>query len=1109
MSNHIAKRRKLSPPPKITQELEQPSTTSRNSLPKSIKNDASSSDGLIKRERDDRSGELALASGFYKSSFFKLQLDELLSDSRVNYDKHISRLQSTLHKLKDTIEGIPDRPPKLAYDAEREFRKAHGIAVPYPEPRPGKDTKYSVSYARPANVNVIGSFALKTGVGASEPCTIDLAVTMPSSLFQEKDYVNFRYFHKRAYYIACLAAGIKQSGDLGFDVKFTLQDGDSLRPVLHLEPIGSAKDGSKPIRSPVRIITAIDQSIFPISRTLPMKTNVRQGAMSMPEQQEPTPFYNASLRSEAAVAPFHKVIYTAAQNCESFRDACILGRIWLRQRGIGSSLYTGGFGGFEWAMLMSLLFEGGGPNGKPILLKSYSSYQLFKAVMQFLSGRNLMTPLLLFASDIQSPGGAPVLYDGKRGLNILYKMTPWSYSFLRHEAAITLKMLNESRDDNFEKVFIYKVNEPMLRFDRLISLPTSDHGDVLQTLRNQTSIYEILRKALGDRADIIYLYGNCPEPWPVEKQFSRKAKSVTLSIGLSLNPENAVRVVDFGPYAEQKEEAASFRFFWGGKAELRRFRDGAIRESLVWSDLPSSPSIVHQILAYTLHRHFGYMENEIKYLGDEYDEMLRSCGDGFITYSSPPFQLITESFDSLEKSLQRMDEVPLTVRQVAPASSLTRYTALRTQDASGIIHQPVDTVLQFESSSRWPDDLVAIQITKIAFLIKIGDSLVSSGIASSCKVGLENEASKLLNQAFLDISYTSGIVFRLRIHHDREQLLLERHLKERGGTPQEKHEVAYALSVYKKTFIQSPRLTQAIRTLCTRFALLSPTIRLVKHWFSCHFFTGHVNEEVIELLVARAFTQPYPWDSPSSVIVGFLRTLHFLSRWDWQQEPLIIDMGGEMTRDTIETIRTRFSAWRSIDPAMNTVALFVASDLDLDGVTWTQYEMPSKVVAARMSTLAKAAMKLLREKGPALHVLELFHTSLAPYNFIIRLRSRIADDRVAPMVKFKNTSTLDAQRRSTKHSAVASYVHDLQACFSPNILFFRGDQCDVIAGLWNPQATRLKTWSLKMTYSTSPVMMRDSTRENDQVSINRNAILNEVSRLGGTLVDSIEVLNAE
>ncbi|KAE8348560.1 Nrap protein [Aspergillus coremiiformis] len=1106
MSTHIAKRRKLSPYPQITQKANQSNAPSPTDFSNTARNEISNMDNMTRRGKTDRSAELALTSGFYKSNFFKLQLDELLTDSRPNYDKQASRLQDTLHRLKEIIEQIPERPPKSAVEAEKELRNAHGIIVPYPEPRPGKDTQYSVSYSKPTNVNVVGSFALKTGVRASEPYTVDLAVTMPTTIFQEKDYINHRFFHKRAYYIACLAAGVKEAGSFNFEVKFAQQDGDSLRPLIILEPTDS-KNGPKSVRSQIRIITATEDTLFPLVHTLPLKKNIRQGSTDHPEHPDPTPFYNAALRSEATVASFHKLLCSKIQECDSFRDACILGRIWLCQRGFGSAFQSGGFGGFEWTVLMALLFEGGGSSGKPVLLKSYSSYQLFKATVQFLAARNLTNPLLLFASDIRSPSGTPMLYDGQRGLNILYKMSPWSYSLLRHEATLTLKMLNESLDDNFEKVFIYKVNEPMLRFDRLVSLPLSDSSNVLRTIRNYNIIYEVITKALGDRVELIHLFGHGVEPWPVDRKCSRKSASATLLVGLNLNPENATRVVDHGPFAEQKDDAVIFRSFWGGKAELRRFKDGTIRESLVWSDQPSSSSIVYQILVYILQRHFNYAENEIKYIGDEYDEKLRNSGDGILSYSSPSFRLIADAFNSLEKSLQELDEIPLTARQLSPASPLCRYSALRVQNSSGIIHDPVDIVFQFESSSRWPDDLAAIQMTKVAFLIKIGDALVSSTAASSCKIGLENESSQMLNNAFLDISHTSGVVFRLRIHHDREKLLLERQLKDKGVSPQAKQELAYALSAYKRRFIQSPRLTQAIRTLCTRFPLLSPTIRLVKHWFNCHLFTGHINQEVVELLVVRIFTQPYPWDRPSSVMVGFLRTLHFLAHWDWQQDPLIVDLGGELDQCSIEAIRTRFSGWRSVDPVMNAVVLFVASDMDPDGATWTQFEMPPKVVASRMSMLAKGAVKLVREKGHALDISNLFQTSLTPYDFIINLRLKTLDDHPASVIKYKNLNGPDNKGRRAKSTIVRSFVCDLQTCFSPNILFFHGDEhCDVIAALWNPQATKPRSWSLKMPYSSCPLTFESSRKEGDEVSINHDAILREVSRLGGSLVDSIEIL---
>lgn len=1097
MSAHTSKRRKLSP-------SMDGNPTNFSNANGSNENAPSKSNTSSKGGKNDRSAEVAFASGLYKSSFFKLQLDELLTGSRPNYDKQASKLHGTLHKLKDVIEGLPDRPPKPAIEAEKELRSRSGIVVPFPEPRPGKETKYPMLYAKPSNVNVVGSFALRTGVRMGQPYMVDMAVTLPSSLFQDKDFVNHRYFHKRAYYLACLAAGIKEAEELSVEVKFGLQDGDSLRPVIILEPTDNSQGEFASTRSQIRIITAIDDKLFPLTRTLPMKNNIRQSS-----SEEPTPFYNGALRSEATVSSYLKYLHSTTQKCDSYRDACVLGQTWLKQRGFGPAFQSGGFGGFEWNVLMALLFECGGPDGKPILSKSYSSYQLFKATMQFISRRDLVKPLLCFgagSTDIQPPNGRPAIYDGKRGTNLLYKMTPWSYALLRHEADITLQMLNESRDDNFENVFIVKASEPMIRFDRLLRFPTPNNGDVLQALHDQSAIYAVISKALGNRVKLISLSSQPVELWSVEAKQPRGKTDATISVGLVLDADNAQRVVDHGPSAEQKEEAASFRAFWGEKAELRRFKDGNILESLVWSDNPSSASIVHQILTYILQRHFNVAQSDVRYIGDEYDEKLRSAGDDISSYSSPTFQLIANAFASLERSLHNMGDIPLTVRHLAPAGALLRYTALRVQKAVSAIGDPVDIALQFESSARWPDDLVAIQMTKVAFLVKIGDSLGSSGAASSCRVGLENESSKVLNNAFLDIVHTSGVTFRLRIHHDREQTLLERQLKEKDIGPRAREEMAYALSAYKRLFLQVPHLTQAIRTLCTRHPLLSPTIRLVKHWFNSHLFAAHVDEELVELLTTRAFTQPHPWEPPSSVMTGFLRTLHFLSRWDWHQEPLIVDLGGELDQTVIEEIRTRFSAWRSIDPAMNTVALFAASDIDRDGVTWTQHEMPPKVVAGRISTLAKASIKLLREKGQNLDASELFQTSLAPYDFTISLRPKVLSDRLPLSTRSKDLSDQSTKSRGPKSTVIRSFIRDLQACYSQSILLFHGgEHSDTVAGLWNPQTMKPKGWNLKMAYSTSPVSNGDSKEASGGVSINRTGILNEISRLGLGLIESIEV----
>ena len=76
-------------------------------------------------------------------------------------------------------------------------------------------------------------------------------------------------------------------------------------------------------------------------------------------------------------------------------------------------------------------------------------------------------------------------------------------------------------------------------------------------------------------------------------------------IGLVFNPETFRRAVDTGPAADSPQ-SASFRNFWGGRAELRRFADGSILESVVWNRPPAQAHlIVEDIAAFTLERHGG------------------------------------------------------------------------------------------------------------------------------------------------------------------------------------------------------------------------------------------------------------------------------------------------------------------------------------------------------------------------------------------------------------------------------------------------------------------------------------------------------------------------
>ena len=51
------------------------------------------------------------AGDLYKSSMFKLQVDEMLSEIRPNYEKRMGPVNEALRKLKTIIDSVADREP--------------------------------------------------------------------------------------------------------------------------------------------------------------------------------------------------------------------------------------------------------------------------------------------------------------------------------------------------------------------------------------------------------------------------------------------------------------------------------------------------------------------------------------------------------------------------------------------------------------------------------------------------------------------------------------------------------------------------------------------------------------------------------------------------------------------------------------------------------------------------------------------------------------------------------------------------------------------------------------------------------------------------------------
>ncbi|KAI9787741.1 MAG: hypothetical protein M1839_000273 [Geoglossum umbratile] len=1074
------------------------------------------------------------AGEMHNSTMFKLQLDELLVEVQPNYEKRMAPVESALRKLKAVIEQIPDREPVDAAEAEKELYKCYKTATPF---KPANNVKYQLAYAKPANINVVGSYALRTAVKTRGLMSVDMAITLPSSLFQEKDYLNYRYFHKRAYYLACLVAGINENEGCKFKTTFSYLNGNNIQPIVVISSCGDGgTDDFSSSRCEIRILPAVSEEVFSNARLLPDKNCVRpsKAVSGTTALLAPTPFYNATLKSESSVTPYLKLLHGASSHCGSYKEVCILGRVWLQQRGFGGSISKGGFGHFEWAAISAVLLQGAGPRGQRLLSPGYNSYQLFKAMLQFLASTDLVANPLLFQAEkfsIQKLD-VPTFYDGPRGVNILFKMTPWSYRLLRREANTSLDMLRDIIADNFEASFIVKADEPLQRFDllarvpilpRLLSLSKSaDHKPEITHFCQK--LYQILSRGTGDRTTLIHLSAPETGPWPVKAPAPSSESQTSVLVGFLLDPTHAGRAVDQGPPAEAKIEAAAFRKFWGERAELRRFKDGSILESLVWSDKESKIPIFQQIVHYLLDRNFGTdTAKAISFVGGNFSSLVAMQGASG-TQTTAKFQPIMEGVSKLERDIRNIEGLPLQLSQISATSPKLRYASIDPPLLN--VHQgaaidPADVIILFEGSGRWPDDLSAIQRTKVAFLLKMAELLEESVEGVSARTGLENGDPSIRNISFLDVVYKTGAAFRLRIYNEREQTLLERLLKDKTLDPRKRDEAILAQSEYKRTFTHSRLHTQALQFLCTRFAFLSPTIRLAKLWFTSHLLSQHISEELIELFVVRVFLQPYPWEAPSSVMTGFLRTLLWLSRWDWRLDPLVVDFSGEMKASEANAIRTRLEAWRKIDPGWNRVVLFAASNLDPEGLAWTQFG-PSKVVAARMTALARSACTVVMEAGLEIDPEALFVPSSTDYDFVIHLHSRFTVDKRGKKSSTKNDVFKNLQVQAdtdtnvdlTCYNPVELFLEELRTLYANNIVFFYNAHSGTfIGGLWSPHTTSLRPWKVNLSYSTTPTIVQNGGDKNvcpaeeAQLVVNKAAILNEIGRLGGDMITRIESRN--
>ena len=184
----------------------------------------------------------------------------------------------------------------------------------------------TLKFAPPTRIVSIGSHAeggcFNVPMNGDGGLVVDVAVEMPRSFFQEKDYLDHRYHFKRAVYLDVLHKKLSKSSEWSCEVMD--QHRDARKPYI------TVHFGEKQNKRALRLFLTIDPETFASVRLLPNRANVRRLARG--DVRPPSPHYNQSI-AEDMYARMHAQFFAAAsKKAKSLPGAVVLFKRWAQGR---------------------------------------------------------------------------------------------------------------------------------------------------------------------------------------------------------------------------------------------------------------------------------------------------------------------------------------------------------------------------------------------------------------------------------------------------------------------------------------------------------------------------------------------------------------------------------------------------------------------------------------------------------------------------------------------------------------------------------------------------------------------------------------------------------
>jgi U3 small nucleolar RNA-associated protein 22 len=599
--------------------------------------------------------------GLFRENLLRMEVEEMLQEVRVPEGADSvsrSNIQKFAHGLKDILFNIPATSSTVPPVTMASLRRDR---ILFREPPLSTHRDVSLDFLPPKRMDLVGSYLLNAFVDRSS-YMMDVSVTMPSQCFVPKDYLDGRYFYKRFLYLGALGKAIMSKAE-NKKVRVTWLNNDQRRPVLLVydkNKYGETCIGPGPC---VRIIPSLCPSSCPLPapKLNPIRCNMRFEGVggddedASPSEPLPTAHYNNALLGERLFHAHFKVMYSflkeSASASKAMRDAVILAKVWLKQRDFGTSKCPDSLSGFVATMIMMYLSTVSAAVAKKLghgrmSPGNMTSLQIFRVWLDFIAHHDLTSSPIMMPSlhneDLVLVRVTPtvegmkafqnafdvVFLDSSGRFNFTADMSVSAWRELSWEAKQSLDLLQSSSTHSFAHIFLSKISF-FNKYDQYVIINDEAESDntggessglPLHTLANKgafqgklETLLKIMNTALqgrvsSDVAGGIRLRCRPCGIWDFAGDEGPSVVNKSVVLGISLNPDTYLRVVDRGPSANDTAKAQEFSRFWGDMAQVRRFQDGAIIQSVVWEQFQKSYNrhqIIGGIAKYVVARHLS------------------------------------------------------------------------------------------------------------------------------------------------------------------------------------------------------------------------------------------------------------------------------------------------------------------------------------------------------------------------------------------------------------------------------------------------------------------------------------------------------------------------